>query len=130
MPRLKASTSLLGGGGAGLGASLAAGQSPGRGREAWQEGSWVRGQCSRKPRPGGTRRDTGGFRMQAPALSPHDAHGPITQGNAPRWTQLGHHWVLTRGAGWASWALKRWGQSPSRLQDITRWFTGAHYPPW
>ena len=36
------------GGGAWV-ANLAAGQSPGTGRGAGQEGTWVRGQCPRKP---------------------------------------------------------------------------------
>ena len=72
MPRPRASTSLLGEtqkprvtigvctlralpagkltkrGGAWV-ANLAAGQSPGTGRGAGQEGTWVRGQCPRKP---------------------------------------------------------------------------------
>lgn len=73
----------------------------------------------------------GGFRfqvsrMQAPAFSPHDARGPITQGNTPRWTQLGRHWVLTRGAAWAGWALKWSGQSPSYASMIPP--AGPHGP--
>lgn len=78
-------------------------QKGGRGWATWQRDRAGGGQGGSPRRPwdrhGGFRSQVS--RIQAPALSPHDARGPITQGNTPRWTQLGRHWALTRGAGWA-----------------------------